>query len=141
MAIEELIPTLELSERITRSSPSYDADARDLFLYKTFSDPVTNPMYAPAIQRFWNRPYFRRGWIVQEFLLAEDIICLVGPEAFTRQDLVNLFSMPDTNLEAREGMISYRVLIFLHLYVSRAVPMLAGAYRQACSWASDWSAH
>jgi hypothetical protein len=117
MAIEELIPTLELSERITRSSPSYDADARDLFLYKTFSDPVTNPIFAPAIQRFWNRPYFRRGWIVQEFLLAKDIICLAGPEAFTRQDLVDLFSMPDTNLEAREGMISYRVLIFLHLYM------------------------
>jgi hypothetical protein len=117
MAIEELIPTLELSERITRSSPSYDADARDLFLCKTFSDPVTNPMFAPAIQRFWNRPYFRRGWIVQEFLLAKAIICLAGPEAFTRQDLVDLLSMPDTNLEAREGMISYRVLIFLHLYM------------------------
>jgi transposase len=25
--------------------------------------------------------------------------------------------------------------------LSRAVPMLAGAYRQACSWASNWPAH
>ena len=117
MAVEELVPTLESPERITRSSSTYNADARHLFLRETFSDPVTDPMFAPAIQQFWNRPYFRRGWIVQEFLLAKDIVCLAGPDLFTRQDLVDMFSMPDTTLEAQEEMISYRILIQLHLYM------------------------
>jgi hypothetical protein len=86
-------------------------------LRNTFNDPVTDPMFAPAIQQFWNRPYFRRGWIVQEFLLAEDIICLTGSDTFTLKELVDLFSMPDTTLEAKEGMISYRVLMCLCLYM------------------------
>ncbi|WYZ45971.1 hypothetical protein EsH8_IX_000196 [Colletotrichum jinshuiense] len=31
-----------------------------------------------AVSRFWNRPWFRRVWIVQEFILARDVMMICG---------------------------------------------------------------
>jgi hypothetical protein len=113
-AIEELIPTLEHSDRITPGHESYNADARGLFLRSTFNDPITDPIFAPAIQAFWQRPYFRRGWICQEFVLATDIICLTGELSFTFRGLVDLFSVPDAS--QHDGWISHRFLMTVKLY-------------------------
>ncbi|TQN67654.1 Heterokaryon incompatibility protein 6, OR allele [Colletotrichum shisoi] len=34
-----------------------------------------------AVSRFWNRPWFRRVWVVQEFILARDVLMICGDEA------------------------------------------------------------
>ncbi|KAK2009865.1 HET-domain-containing protein [Colletotrichum eremochloae] len=31
-----------------------------------------------AVSRFWNRPWFRRVWVVQEFILARDVLMICG---------------------------------------------------------------
>ncbi|KAK2022183.1 HET-domain-containing protein [Colletotrichum zoysiae] len=31
-----------------------------------------------AVSRFWNRPWFRRAWVVQEFILARDVLMICG---------------------------------------------------------------
>jgi hypothetical protein len=112
--IEKLIPTLECADRITPGHESYHADVRGLFLRKTFDDPVTDPMFAPAIQAFWQRPYFRRGWICQEFILAAEIVCLTGSLSFTFQELVDLFSAPAAS--SHDGWVSHRFLMTVKLW-------------------------
>ncbi|KAK2053832.1 HET-domain-containing protein [Colletotrichum caudatum] len=34
-----------------------------------------------AVSRFWNRPWFRRVWAVQEFVLARDVLMICGDRA------------------------------------------------------------
>ncbi|KAK1988792.1 heterokaryon incompatibility protein-domain-containing protein [Colletotrichum cereale] len=34
-----------------------------------------------AVSRFWNRPWFRRVWVVQEFILARDVLMICGDKA------------------------------------------------------------
>jgi hypothetical protein len=111
-AIEELIPTLGCADRITRGHESYDPRIRELFLRKTFEDPATDPMFAPAIQAFWQRPYFRRVWICQEFILAAELVCLMGHLSFTFHDVVDLFSVPiGSQNDGIEDWCSYRFLM------------------------------
>jgi hypothetical protein len=109
--IEELIPTLKIAGRIMRGTDSYDPNIRDLFLRNTFVDPATDPMFATAIRAFWQRPYFRRVWICQEFILATEILCLTGDLSFTFQDLVDFSTIPTTNLDGNEVSVSFRFLI------------------------------
>jgi hypothetical protein len=112
--IDQLVPTLECAGRITPGHPSYNADVRLLVLRSTFDDPVTDPIFAPAIQAFWRRPYFRRGWICQEFLLGQEIICLAGSMSFTFQELVDLFNVPDG--DGQEDWVSHKFLMLVKLY-------------------------
>ncbi|KAK2004386.1 HET-domain-containing protein [Colletotrichum falcatum] len=36
-----------------------------------------------AVSRFWNRPWFRRVWVVQEFILARDVLMICGDKTVT----------------------------------------------------------
>jgi hypothetical protein len=121
-AIEEVIPTLEIADRITHGTDSYDPNIRNLFLRNTFVDPATDPMFATAIRAFWQRPYFRRVWICQEFILATEILCLAGDLSFTFQDLVDFTTIPVTNLDGNEVSVSFRILVStkLHPYTDPA---------------------
>jgi hypothetical protein len=120
--IDKVISTLDCADRITPGHVGYIADVRALFLRKTFDDPVTDPIFAPAIQAFWRRPYFRRGWICQEFLLGQDLVCLAGSMSFTFQNLVDLFSVPDA--AQRDDWVSHRFLMSVKLYPLTSAPPL-----------------
>jgi hypothetical protein len=113
--IEELISTLKIADRITRGTEFYDANIRELFLRQTFVDPATHPMFATAIRAFWQRPYFRRVWICQEFILASELLCLTGDLSFTFQDLVDMSTIPISNLDGNEVSVSFRCLISVKL--------------------------
>ncbi|CAO2656816.1 Nn.00g056190.m01.CDS01 [Neocucurbitaria sp. VM-36] len=114
-AIEKLVPTMQSANKITIGSPEYNPDWRLLILRDTFSSPDTDAIWAAAIGKFWNRRWFRRGWIVQEFLLAREVLCLTGDVQFSLQGLEDLFTVPsdDALSKATEGWLSYRILMQL----------------------------
>ncbi|OAL55801.1 heterokaryon incompatibility protein [Pyrenochaeta sp. DS3sAY3a] len=114
-AIDALIPTLKSANKITIGSPEYLPEWRLLVLRDTFSSPDTDPCWAAAIGKFWGRMWFRRGWIVQEFLLPSEILCLTGDVRFSLQDMVDLFNVPadDALAAATGGSLGYRILMQL----------------------------
>lgn len=77
-AMKELLENMEDKERFMPRNTRYNKDIRFLVVRSTFFHPDTDPKYAPAARRFFNRPWFRRGWIVQEYLLANTTLFLVG---------------------------------------------------------------
>ncbi|KAJ4372265.1 hypothetical protein N0V83_004039 [Neocucurbitaria cava] len=114
-AIDKLIPTMQSANKITIGSPEYNPNWRLLILRDTFSSPETDAIWAASIGKFWNHTWFRRGWIVQEFLLAREVVCLSGDVQFGLQDLIDLFTVPadDALSEATDGWLSYRILMQL----------------------------
>lgn len=116
-AVDKLIPTLASANKIAIGSPEYNASWRQIILRDTFSSPGTDAKWLPAIGRFWGRPWFRRGWVVQESLLAQELLCLTSDIDFSLQDLEDLFTMPadDTAalLDYNDGWISYRIIMQL----------------------------
>ncbi|EFQ32139.1 hypothetical protein CGRA01v4_08245 [Colletotrichum graminicola] len=40
-----------------------------------------------AVSRFWNRPWFRRVWVVQEFILARDVLMICGDKTVSWSQL------------------------------------------------------
>ncbi|KAF2855515.1 HET-domain-containing protein [Plenodomus tracheiphilus IPT5] len=120
-AFDKLIPTLNLRERVAIDSPEYSPDIRKMILMDTFTSPDTSPIWLPAIGRFWKREWFRRGWVVQEMILARELLYLTGDISFTLQDLEDLFTapmdkfhdFPDLRADLDNGIISYRILMQL----------------------------
>ena len=68
-----------LLERIARTNFSGLSDGA--FLNPSLAafglPPITNASWV-ALRKFWSRPWFRRVWIVQEFLLAKDVVVICG---------------------------------------------------------------
>lgn len=116
-ALHKLLPTLQSANRVVLGSPEYNRDWRQLIVADTFSSPDTSPIWAAAILQFWSRKWFTRGWIVQEMLLARDLICLTSDIEFTLQDLDDMFTVPGGDPTKTPNMpqeyISYRILMTL----------------------------
>ncbi|KAL6711855.1 hypothetical protein ACN47E_002898 [Coniothyrium glycines] len=117
-ALAELLPTLQSAHRVVRESPEYHRDWRQVIVRDTFASPATAPVWAAALIKFWARPWFTRGWIVQEFLLAREVVCLAGDVEFSLQDLDDMFTVPGESdaratLEATNESLGYRVLMTL----------------------------
>lgn len=116
-ALASLIPTLNSASRIMPGSPKYDANWRHIIVADTFNSPATSPLWARAIMRFWSREWWRRGWVVQEFLLAREVLCLTGDVTFSMRDLTDMFAVPPhlakKYLEPEIGNMGYRVLMLL----------------------------
>lgn len=120
-AFDKLIPTLSRKKQVTIGSAEYNPNIRKLVLMDTFASPGTSPIWIPAIGRFWSRPWFRRGWVVQEMILAKESLFLTGDIAFTLQDLEDMFTAPmekfkeypDLKADTDDGIISYRILMQL----------------------------
>lgn len=116
-ALDSMIPTLKGANRITIGSPEYNPDWRGVAIADTFNSPDTSPQWAPAIMRFWSRSWFRRGWIVQEFLLARDLVCLTGDMEFSLQNLIDMFRMPHKSseelFELTERSFAFQILMTL----------------------------
>ncbi|KAI8940146.1 hypothetical protein NX059_003859 [Plenodomus lindquistii] len=121
-AFEKLIPSLNFKKEVTIGSPEYDPNIRKMILMDTFSSPDTSPVWIPAIGRTFSRPWFRRVWVVQEMILATELLFLTGDIAFSLQDFEDLFTAPmemfkeypDLKADIDNGIISYRVLMQLN---------------------------
>lgn len=81
-------------------APEFQPDVRDLFIRNSFAHPETDRAYAPAIHHFLHRPWFTRGWIVQELLLSDAVTFVVGGEdaassfELSLQDFRDLVAVP-----------------------------------------------
>lgn len=80
--------------RVDPQSPTYHADTRSNWLSKLFSRPDADAMLLPAIYRFLHRPWFSRGWVVQELLLSDDAAFLAGDIALHLQNMQDLVGLP-----------------------------------------------
>ncbi|GKT93413.1 LOW QUALITY PROTEIN: ankyrin and HET domain protein [Colletotrichum tofieldiae] len=90
---------IELIERYWRHPEPLNAGAR-AFVEDLLSEPVPD---APtggeaelppqgdekwmAVSRFWNRSWFRRVWVVQEFILARDVLMICGDKTVSWSQL------------------------------------------------------
>ncbi|KAF2132910.1 heterokaryon incompatibility protein [Dothidotthia symphoricarpi CBS 119687] len=115
-AINHFFSTSDNCRRMTPSNLDYNTDRRNAGLQRELSDADADPKYARAIGRFWSRMWFRRGWIVQEFLLPREIVCLMGDLQFGLQDLVDLNNVPENAVKAAGGSMSYKTLMRLKIY-------------------------
>ena len=86
--------TPSIAAKATRESPRYRGPHRYVFIHDTLNDPEFAPELVIAIGKQLARSWFRRGWIVQEFLLARNIICLTGDIHFTVSDPDDLRAVP-----------------------------------------------
>lgn len=112
-AIEEYIGSITRTDRVTRGNPEYDADIR-LAVIRTYFNALENDhMYPSAIRRFSQRPWFSRGWIVQEYLLARTEIFLTGDLDFSFHDLADLDSIPPDRQNPTE---SFKALMQIKMY-------------------------
>ncbi|KAI8934995.1 hypothetical protein NX059_008661 [Plenodomus lindquistii] len=95
--LAEYLHGLEDREKITPGTATYDSGIRYFIVRSTFSPTApTDAKFAPSIRQFFTRPWFTRGWIVQEFLLASSIVVLAGDTTFSSQDLFDMQTVPIT---------------------------------------------
>lgn len=114
-ALNKLLPTLPDANRTQHDSENFHDAYRYLAVAGTFKNSTWELRFQLAIGRFCSRLYFRRSWIVQEFLLGRNIVILAGNTRFTVEDLGDMYCVPvaeDTG-NAAENRLSYRTLIAL----------------------------
>jgi hypothetical protein len=118
--VDKMIHGMTNSDRMTRDSQTFNSDIRYLVVRSTFTSPVTDPIYAPAIREFWSRQWFSRGWIVQELLLARDNVFLTSDLTFSMEDLKDLQTVPPNHkpeeADANQRWFSYNILMDLKLH-------------------------
>jgi hypothetical protein len=114
--IDIMIRKMEHAHKMIRGSPTYVPEIRRLTVKSTFINPDNDAMYPPAIRRFWQKPWFTRGWIVQEYLLAKTEAFLTGDLQFSTDDLEDLHNIPSAVRGSTDaGDMSYTVLMNVKL--------------------------
>ncbi|KAJ4325835.1 hypothetical protein N0V94_000397 [Neodidymelliopsis sp. IMI 364377] len=108
-ALNGLLKVLPNADRMQVHTSNYHDAYRFLAIKKSFIDAQWDTKFITALTDFWSRVYFTRGWIVQEFLLARELIILIGNVHFSAQDLEDMYCVPPE----RENSQSYRQLIQL----------------------------
>ncbi|GME45589.1 putative flavin-binding monooxygenase-like protein [Neofusicoccum parvum] len=102
---------------MTPGDPAFHADRRAILVAGTFSHRGTSPIFAPAIHRFLHRPWFSRGWIVQELLLSRAAVFLAGATTtLSEQDIRDLITVPQHLMppDLRDGTQGcYHILLTL----------------------------
>ncbi|KAF2442105.1 heterokaryon incompatibility protein [Karstenula rhodostoma CBS 690.94] len=92
--LNSLLTSRDDASRTIPTREDYNPSVRMLVVRSTWLDPQTDTKFAPAARRFWGRPWFRRGWVVQELLLSPVVLFLAGPDTFTMQNLSDLQTLP-----------------------------------------------
>lgn len=112
-ALDLLLPTLPNADRTQHGQESFHDAYRFLSVRGTFRDSTWDSKYLAALTQIISRMYFRRSWIVQEFLLARKLTILAGRTRFTLENLWDVFCMPITKeLRANVDNVSaFRTLI------------------------------
>jgi hypothetical protein len=67
----ECLPSVVVSMSVTAAMPDLFGETANRLPLE--DDPVWRAVYA-----LFNRPYFRRGWMIQEIVLAQEIEVLCG---------------------------------------------------------------
>ncbi|PVI03712.1 hypothetical protein DM02DRAFT_695975 [Periconia macrospinosa] len=120
IAVDEMLRKLPNSHKMLLESPTFNPDIRLLVVRSTFMSGNSDPAYATAIHQFWQQKWFTRGWIIQEYLLADHVYMVVGNDKFDSQDLNDMQTLP-ANLAVptgsdTENFISYNMLMNLKTY-------------------------
>ncbi|KAF2798044.1 HET-domain-containing protein, partial [Melanomma pulvis-pyrius CBS 109.77] len=123
-AVAELIEGVPNVKRMTPGDPAYNPDHRLVYFRSAFNHEKTDAKYAVAIRKFWSRPWFTRGWIVQEILLSRQAMILVGSFQLDMQDLTDLAAIPYAPGNSGSSN-SYMVLMNLknHPFTDDAQPL------------------
>ncbi|KAF2627803.1 heterokaryon incompatibility protein [Macroventuria anomochaeta] len=108
-ALNGLLTVVPNAERMQVDKKNYHDAYRFLAIKESFMNGSWGPRFTTAITDFWSRMYFTRGWVVQEYLLARELIILTGNIWFSVQDLEDMFCVPPNT----ENSGSYRQLIQL----------------------------
>jgi hypothetical protein len=113
--INDFLLGLPNADMTSYDSRTFNKSTRTIEIERNFTSPDTESLWAPAIRRFWKRPWFTRGWVVQEFLLAKDQVFLTGNTIFNMRELADLVNVnPGTGSEAaEETSSSYWYLMLL----------------------------
>lgn len=112
-ALEELLPTLPNANRTRHGSEEYLDAYRFLNVTHTFSNSTWAPELQYMLGKFWSRVYFRRSWIVQEFLLNPELVILTGSTRFTIEELGDMYCVPLTQemKATMDNWSAYRTLM------------------------------
>ena len=115
-ALDLLLPTLPTANRTQYGHEDFHDAYRFLAVRDSFRNSTWEPKYLTALTQVLSRMYFRRSWIVQEFLLARKLTILAGRTRFTIENLWDIFCMPITKeLRATVDNVSaFRTLIPLN---------------------------
>jgi hypothetical protein len=93
-----------------------------------------------ALERYLQRPYWRRIWIIQELALGQDITIYCGTDAITWQNLLAAVHILFQNkLLSSEASRSFRNILACHQNVSSNQPvnLLAALERSSHALATD----
>ena len=96
MALNALLPMLPNADRTQHGSDDFHDAYRFLAVTGTFRNSTWDIKFQHALGKFFSRIYFRRSWIVQEFLLGRDLIILTGNTRFTVEELGDMYCAPVT---------------------------------------------
>jgi hypothetical protein len=88
--INDLLLGLPSADKTSYDSPTFNKLVRTMQMITNFPSPNTDSLWVPVFHRFWRRPWFTRGWVVQEFLLAKDQVFLGGNTSFNLRELEDL---------------------------------------------------
>lgn len=104
---------------LTPGRAGFHPGRRALLVAGSWTHPGTDPVYAPACHRFLHRPWFSRGWVVQEVLLSREVSFVAGGLVMGMQDLSDMKTvprdaMPDELRDGTEGC--YHLLVTLKLF-------------------------
>jgi hypothetical protein len=115
-ALDLLLPALPTANRTQYGHEGFHDAYRFLAVRDSFRDSTWELKYLTALTQLLSRMYFRRSWIVQEFLLARKLTILAGRPRFTIENLWDIFCMPITKeLRATVDNVSaFRTLIPLN---------------------------
>ncbi|KAF2735195.1 heterokaryon incompatibility protein [Polyplosphaeria fusca] len=119
--VGEMLRGMENSDYVIPGNEKFDPDDRfNVVRSSFFTSDVTYAKYAPALRKFFSRPWFGRGWVVQELLLASAEIFLVGDAVLSRDDMADLVTIytvqPREGEDVEDTWNSYGDLIDLKLY-------------------------
>ncbi|EFQ35351.1 heterokaryon incompatibility protein [Colletotrichum graminicola] len=113
--VDKMLRSQPYSHVVLPDSSTFNQDVRFLVVRSTFDKKDTDTVYLPAIRQFWERPWFKRGWIVQEVLRAAEILFLTSRVTYNMQDFADLQSIPSEKPLEYDGdkNIAYDILLDL----------------------------
>ncbi|KAK1978631.1 heterokaryon incompatibility protein [Colletotrichum cereale] len=113
--VDKMLRSQAYSHVVLSDSSTFNQDTRFLVVRSTFGKQDTDTIYVPAIRQFWERPWFKRGWIVQEVLRAAKIFFITSEAEYNMQDLADLQAVPaDKTLgHDNESNLAYDILLDL----------------------------
>lgn len=94
--LNQLLSRQTNAGRTLRESMNYHGAHRYQTIKEFLEDQKWDPKYIDALADFWLRPYFTRGWVVQEFLLGHELAILAGNTCFAISEVEDIYHAAQT---------------------------------------------